>query len=228
MTIAAASGRTLAELVAENPARAVVLDRIGLDFCCHGNRSLYEACAADGLDPDEVTVALEAVADEVPSGFSGGGRGELAAYVESTHHSYLHVELESLEWLANKVRSVHSGRHPELEDVAVVVAEIVADFGPHLVVEENDVFPTIASLAPGTAGDAQLAARIADLVAEHTALGDKLARLRKLTDGYTVPNDGCASYQSLYDRLSHLESDTHVHIHLENNVLFPAALVEAV
>ncbi len=228
MTVAIESTRTLAELVAENPARAVVLDRIGLDFCCHGDRSLSEACSASGLDPEEVAAALDAVADEVPSGWTGGGRAELAAYVESTHHSYLHAELESLGWLANKVRSVHGGRHPELEDVAVVVAEIVADFGPHLAVEENDVFPIIAPLAPGTAGNAQLAARIADLVAEHTALGDKLARLRELTDGYTVPNDGCASYQSLYHRLSHLESDTHVHIHLENNVLFPAALVEAV
>lgn len=37
-----------------------------------------------------------------------------------------------------------------------------------------------------------------------------------------------ASYRSLYERLAHLEADTHIHIHLENNVLFPAALVEAV
>src|SRR6185312_11704942 len=110
MTMATAWQRTLAELVAENPARAVVLDRIGLDFCCHGNRSLSEACVSAGLDPEEVSAALDAVADEVPSGWTGGGRGELAAYVESTHHSYLHAELESLEQLAAKVHSVH-GRH---------------------------------------------------------------------------------------------------------------------
>jgi regulator of cell morphogenesis and NO signaling len=66
------------------------------------------------------------------------------------------------------------------------------------------------------------------LVDEHTALGSQLARLRELTDGYRTPADGCASYRLLYDRLAALESDTHMHIHLENNVLFPAALVEAV
>lgn len=227
MTITATSERTLAELVAENPARAVVLDRIGLDFCCHGNRSLSDACSELGLDTEEVAASLDTVA-EVPPGWAGGGRGELAAYVESTHHAYLHAELGSLEWLAGKVLSVHGERHPELDGVARLVTEIAADLRPHLAAEETEVFPRIASLAPGTAGDDLLRARIADLVAEHTAMGTKLARLRELTGGFTAPGDGCASYRSLYERLAHLESDTHLHIHLENNVLFPAALVEAI
>lgn len=225
-TTSAEPQRTLAELVAENPARAVVLDHMGLDFCCHGNRSLSDACSQAGLDPDEVSAALDTVA-QVPASWAGGGRADLATYVESTHHSYLHAELASLEWLAGKVRSVHGDRHPELQEVADLVVEIAADFRPHLAAEEREVFPTIASLPRGTAGDARLAARIDDLVAEHTALGAKLARLRDLTDGYTTPEDGCASYRSLYERLAHLESDTHIHIHLENNVLFPSALVEA-
>ncbi len=82
MTTAAPTERTLAELVAENPARAVVLDHLGLDFCCHGNRSLSDACAAAGLDPDSVRTALDDVA-EVPSSWSGGGRADLASYVEA-------------------------------------------------------------------------------------------------------------------------------------------------
>ena len=227
MTLAADAERTLAELVAENPARAVVLDRIGLDFCCHGHRSLTEACVTAGVDLDALVAALGAVAEEVPAGWPGGGRKELAAYVEATHHSYLHAELESLEGLAAKVRSVHGERHPELEEVAEIVRAIAADLRPHLAAEEREVFPAIASLAPGNAGGEALAAQIAALVAEHTALGAKLARLRELTTGYATPGDGCASYRSLYERLAHLESDTHIHIHLENNVLFPAALVEA-
>lgn len=227
MTITTAqSERTLADLVAENPARAVVLDHVGLDFCCHGNRSLSAACLDAGLDPDEVIAALDTVA-EVPASWAGGGRADLAAYVESTHHSYLHAELGSLEWLAGKVFSVHGDRHPELKEVARLVVEIAAAFRPHLAAEEDEVFPAIASLAPGTAGSDGLAARIGDLVAEHTAMGAQLARLRELTDGYTTPADGCPSYRSLYERLAHLESDTHIHIHLENNVLFPSALVEA-
>jgi regulator of cell morphogenesis and NO signaling len=218
----------LADLVAENPARATVLDRLGLDFCCHGQRPLVEACAASGLDVAEVTAALDTVADVVPTGWNGGGRASLAAYVEDVHHSYLHRELSTLRGLAAKVLSVHGGHHPELAEVHDLVNRIVTDLGPHLAAEEQHVFPAIEQLAPGTAGDGQLAARIDQLVEEHTALGAQLARLREVTGGYTAPADGCASYRSLYERLAALEADTHVHIHLENNVLFPAALVEAV
>ncbi|HET9077002.1 MAG TPA: DUF542 domain-containing protein, partial [Acidimicrobiales bacterium] len=116
--------RTLAELVADNPARAVVLDRMGLDFCCHGNRSLSDACTAAGLDPKKVAASLDEVAGEAPAAWTGGGRRGLAAYVEKTHHSYLHAELGSLELLARKVRSVHGDRHPELDRVAHLVVEI--------------------------------------------------------------------------------------------------------
>ena len=62
------------------------------------------------------------------------------------------------------------------------------------------------------------------MVIEHDRAGELLALLRAVTDGYRVPADGCASYRSLYERLAALELDTHVHIHKENHVLFPAAL----
>jgi regulator of cell morphogenesis and NO signaling len=214
--------------VAENPARATVLDRLGLDFCCHGQRSLADACEASGLDVAHVVAAFDEVADATPEGWTGGGRGSLAAYVEDVHHSYLHQELPALRKLALKVATVHGGRHPELAEVHDLVNVIAEALEPHLATEEQDVFPVIEQLAPGTAGDGRLAARIASLIEEHTELGAQLARLRAVTGDYAVPADGCASYQSLYERLAALEADTHVHIHLENNVLFPAALVEAV
>jgi len=220
--------RTLADLVAENQARAVILDQAGLDFCCHGQRTLAEACAASGLDLAQIAARLDTASGAPPAAWAGGGRASLAAYVEGTHHGYLHAELPDLVRLADTVRNVHSAHHPELVDVATLVAQMVASFEPHLAAEETDVFPAIAKLEPGTAGDGPLAGKIAKLVDEHTALGSQLARLRELTDGYRTPADGCASYRLLYDRLAALESDTHVHIHLENNVLFPAALAEAV
>lgn len=54
--------------------------------------------------------------------------------------------------------------------------------------------------------------------------GELLTTLRSLTGGYVTPEDGCASYRALYAGLAELEADTHLHIHKENNVLFPAAI----
>ena len=52
--------------------------------------------------------------------------------------------------------------------------------------------------------------------------GELLAGFRVLTGDYVVPADGCASYTALFLGLEELEADTHLHVHKENNVLFPA------
>ncbi|MGH3262814.1 MAG: DUF542 domain-containing protein, partial [Trebonia sp.] len=134
--------RTLADLVDENPARAVILDRVGLDFCCHGKRTLAEACAASGLDPAQVAAKLDNVSAAPPATWAGGGRASLAAYVEDTHHGYVHAELPDLVRLADTVRKVHSAHHHELVDVATLVSQMAASFEPHMATEETDVFPT--------------------------------------------------------------------------------------
>ena len=51
-----------------------------------------------------------------------------------------------------------------------------------------------------------------------------LAELRRATGDYEVPADACASYRMLYAGLRELEADTHLHVHKENNALFPAVV----
>jgi regulator of cell morphogenesis and NO signaling len=58
---------------------------------------------------------------------------------------------------------------------------------------------------------------------EHDHVGDILTQLRTTTNDYAVPDDACASYRSLYERLAELEHDTHLHVFEENHLLFPQA-----
>ena len=39
-----------------------------------------------------------------------------------------------------------------------------------------------------------------------------------------MPDDACASYRELYAALAAFECDTHMHVHKENNLLFPAVV----
>jgi regulator of cell morphogenesis and NO signaling len=59
---------------------------------------------------------------------------------------------------------------------------------------------------------------------EHEEVGKNLEEIRELTNNYTLPEDACASYSLLYRLLDEFEEDLHLHIHLENNILFPKAL----
>jgi regulator of cell morphogenesis and NO signaling len=59
---------------------------------------------------------------------------------------------------------------------------------------------------------------------EHEMVGKNLEEIRMLTNNYTLPADACASYSLLFRMLEEFENDLHLHIHLENNILFPKAL----
>jgi regulator of cell morphogenesis and NO signaling len=217
--------RTLGNLVADAPARAAVLDRLGVDYCCHGQRSLAEACAAAGLNSAEVSAELDAVTDAVAVDYPSEP-ALLANHIEATHHRYLHRELPELAALAVKVAAVHRERHPELVAVGRLVAELGAELEPHMLKEERVLFPAIRALVRGERefpfGAVRNPIRMMSL--EHDRAGELLAELSAATNSYRLPDDRCASYRSLYERLEWLEGDTHRHIHLENNVLFPAAI----
>lgn len=221
--------RSLGELVAERPARARVLELAGLDYCCQGRRSLRDAAAAAGLDPADVAGRLASVTDVASAEVDALEPVPLIEHIVSTHHAYLHEELPLLDALASKVRDAHGSRHPELVEVARLVSELRADLEPHLAREEQVLFPAIGRLADG--GDhsfpfGSISNPIRVMLAEHDRAGELLSQLRATADGYEVPADGCGSYRALYGRLADLEADTHRHIHLENNVLFPAVLDE--
>ena len=49
-------------------------------------------------------------------------------------------------------------------------------------------------------------------------------KINSITNGYDVPADGCNTYHVTFSLLKQFEDDLHVHVHLENNIVFPKAL----
>ncbi|MDZ7676120.1 MAG: iron-sulfur cluster repair di-iron protein [Acidimicrobiales bacterium] len=219
---------TLGALVAAKPARARVLEQFGLDYCCNGHRTVAEASTAAGLDPAAVVERLATVSDDAGSEIDDLEPVDLVDHILETHHAYLHEELPLLVQLATKVRDVHGERHPELVRVAELVSHVHADLAPHLAKEEQVLFPAIRDWADGERSFpfGTLSRPVQVMMTEHDQAGELLRALRTATRDFEVPDDGCASYRALYERLEALEADTHRHIHLENNVLFPAVTVE--
>ena len=229
MTIIGPTSR-LADLVTADPSLARELERRGLDYCCGGRRTLADACVTRGLDADAVAQELVAASGWQPvEAWTTMDALQLVDHIEASHHRYLWEELPRLTALMDKVRGVHGRRHPELQEVARCLEELRADLEPHMLKEERVLFPMIRELA--TAGSPPAFAcgsirnPISVMMAEHDRAGELLERLRQLTDEYEPPADACSSYNALYVGLAELEADTHLHIHKENNVLFP--MVEA-
>lgn len=219
----------VATLVLEQPSRARVFERFGIDYCCGGKTPLEAACAERGLDVAAVLAALEEPrADEADDvDWAAAPVAELCAHIVGHHHAYLRDELPPLRQLADKVARVHGANHPELVAVQTTFAALADELEQHMVKEERILFPACVALEEGAAGGFPFGSvenPIRVMLDDHDEVAAGLARLRELTNAYAPPRDGCNSYRALFARLQTLETDTHRHIHEENNILFPRAV----
>lgn len=221
----------LGDLVLARPETMRYFEGLGLDYCCGGHRSLGEACAAADLEPHAVLEGLAGV--EPPcsgtpdlQAWTEARLEDLIRHIVAAHHDYLRAELPRLRGLLTKVLAAHGERHPELGRVGEIFSALEGDLLPHLMKEEQILFPFIIRMEQGQLGGAcfgsvQSPIRVMEM--EHEAVGALLAELRPLTNTYTAPADGCATFRALYLGLAEMEQDLHLHITLENQILHPRA-----
>ncbi len=219
---------TVAELVIELPARARVFERLGLDYCCGGKRSLAQACAEKGLD---VAGVVAAVQDVAPSDEEADERDwkaaplpELCEHIVGEHHAFLRRELPRLSELLDKVERAHGQEHPQVLEVKAVFAGLRRELEEHMVKEEHVLFPACVALAQGDRAAPFVPSAIAVMEDEHAEAAAALERLSDLTGGYDLGRALCNTHRATLDRLRELERDLRRHIHEENNILFPRTL----
>lgn len=221
---------TLGELVAKDLRKAQVFKKYGLDFCCGGKKTVKQACAEKGIDVTKVEQELQQ-ADKLlasrPLPYNEWSLSFLADYIVNTHHSYVKKTLPELRGYASKVARVHGGRHPELLAIYQLVENINTGLTAHLHSEETILFPYIKQVEAGSEGidSSKSVHSIIDVMEqEHEEAGNDLAEIRRLSKDYQLPEDACASYSLLFRLLQEFEDDLHLHVHLENNILFPKAI----
>lgn len=226
--------RTVAEIAIEKPEAAREFEKLGIDYCCGGQRSLEEACSAAGVPLTEVTERIEKLAarqSDAPD-FSTMSLAELIAHITSKHHVFVREECPRIQELSAKVAAKHVAAHAELEQIHEVFGELSAELSVHLMKEEQILFPyvlrleeaSLAEEAPPPSVFGTVANPIHMMEREHDGAGEALRALRRLSSNYTVPEGTCTSFRTLYVALQNFETDLHQHIHLENNVLFPGCL----
>jgi regulator of cell morphogenesis and NO signaling len=180
--------------------------------------------------------ALEANDDAQPAAdqidWSGESMTRLANHIVSRHHAYLRDVLPQLGSLLDKVVSKHADKHPNL--LPREVHDDVDELLNHMM-EELVLFIIRSLEEAAQAGQpaprfhcGSVAAPIHVMEDEHRSAGEALRQMRELTFGFRPPQDACDAYRILMAGLRELERDLHLHIHKENDILFPrAAAVEA-
>jgi regulator of cell morphogenesis and NO signaling len=212
---------TLAQIAIDRPEAPGVFARYGLDFCCHGQRSLSEACTEKGIDPGTVIDDLDRTQRVEPAaeGWKDRPLDELVDFILARYHAPLRQDVAGLVELAQKVERVHAEKPTCPHGLASHLTHVKDALESHLGKEEQILFPMIRS---GRGAMALMPVKV--MMMEHEDHGESLRRTRELTADLVAPPEACTSWRALYTELRRLETELMEHIHLENNILFPRAL----
>jgi regulator of cell morphogenesis and NO signaling len=227
------AAKTVRELALEIPHATRVFEKLGIDYCCGGSKSLSDACAEAKLPVNDVLQSLEtSPRATAETNWQSESLEALVRHIVETHHVFTRNEVPRLEQLLAKVVSKHGENHPELPQMQEVFADLAQEITMHLMKEEHILFPFILEIERAVSarrpapqpmfGTVENPVRM--MMFEHDNAGNALRALRQLSANYTLPADACTSFQTLYRDLQAFEADLHQHIHLENNILFPRAI----
>ena len=227
--------RPLSQIVNEQHQTASVFEKYNLDYCCKGRRSLQQACNDNDIPLNEVAAELILIYDLKKNelDFNEIKLYQLADYIVYTHHGYIRKETAQILSYLEKVSSKHGNTYQELHKIAPLIRDLFKEIAQHMHNEETIIFPRIkqleqSSFEPIFSGDKYfeyLVLPIIDMEDELEDVGNMMREIRKLTHNYVPPANACTTFKLLYTSLHAFESDLHLHVHLENSILFPKALI---
>ncbi|MTI56686.1 MAG: iron-sulfur cluster repair di-iron protein [Geosporobacter ferrireducens] len=200
-----------------------------IDFCCGGDRALEVVIKEQNIHEEELLGRLNdayAAFDKLASesrDWRMASSAELIDFIVNKHHTFMREELPTTEKLLNKILRVHYVENGEiLSRLHKLFNNLKSEIEEHLIKEEEILFPLIKKYEKNPTDETKedIFRVMNETENEHDKAGDILKEMRKITDGYQVPELGCSSFERTYEKLKAIESDLFHHIHLENNILF--------
>lgn len=225
----------IGEIVALNYKTSSVFSSRKIDFCCNGNRTIKEGAESANANLNEILNQLDLVlntSNKTSDDFDGISLTDLIDHILNHHHTYVAKSSIEIVPFLEKISKVHGTNHPELKEIEQEFKSAVGELAMHMKKEELILFPYIKKLEMAFIEKATINKSMFDSVAspiesmkhEHSVEGDRFAKISRLSNDYSIPEDGCSTYQVTYKLLKEFEQDLHRHIHLENNILFEKAI----
>lgn len=228
------NNKTLGEIVKQDYDTAKVLYEHGLDFCCNGDRNIIIACKDKGINSDVLLKELENVLENKSKkeDIDLSDLNKIIDYILDKHHVYVRSESPFIISSLEKLIKVHDEKYHPLNSIHTLFSKIFSDMEPHMLKEEQIIFPYIKSLLEAQKSNKPrprpffntVINPINKMISDHETAGNEIKELRELTKDFSVPEDACNTYRTTFAKLKEFESDLFHHVHLENNVLFPESI----
>lgn len=224
----------IGDLVKQDYRTAGIFKEHHIDFCCGGDKSIEQACDDKKTSVDKLLAELsKAISQkkEAQINYDQMPIDLLADYIEKTHHRYVEAQIPILRQYLKKLVAVHSEGAPYLREVEQLFITSSGNLAQHMKKEELVLFPFIRKMVEAKIRGEQLPSAhfgaidnpITMMMEEHSIEGDHFKQMQSLTNDYSVPEWGCNTFMVAMKTLEEFQDDLFLHIHLENNILFPKA-----
>lgn len=225
----------VSDIALSDPTARRILEDAGVDYCCGGGKSLQDACMRANVPADVILEQLRqngkrTEADE--SCWKHAPLAELTRHIQERHHGYVRDVIPRLRGMLAKVREKHGRRHREVGEIEKLFGDVAREMQMHMQKEEQILFPYIDALERSASGQGAIEPPffqtvrnpIYAMMKEHDAAGELVHQIRTASNAYRIPEDACTTFRAAYQELEQFEKCLHLHVHLENNILFPRAV----
>lgn len=219
----------IGNVMSASPKAARVLHRLGVDPVKYGDLTLMAACERLGLSLSDLLRSLDellevpAEAPRTPKEWQEASPCELVDHIEAGHHAYTRQVFARLGPLIEEGLR-RELPYPQLRQIQIHFRDLQEDLLPHFQVEEEQIFPAFRA-GGGLPEDLKGEEKVFRIVGqEHEAVTELFRNIRILTEDYAIPEGADPVLRSILLGLRDLEDDLHVHIYLENHLLFLPAL----
>lgn len=226
--------KRIIDIVDCNYIHASVLFYFGIEFYNYSNLTLEQACAAKGLKIEAVIKKLESstICEEKVAwhGFP------IDLVIEYLKHSHFIFIKQKLPYLSKLIQSLEIGKSPFsniVKDLKLVFPLFLEDFIHHIYEEEDTLFTYLLGLNSHLKGKGNPSKLYFEMennslnqfAAEHQEHDDEMMGIRQITKQYQLDASAPLHLRVIYSELQTLEYDLKTHAKVENEILFPKALM---
>lgn len=223
---------TIGQLSAADFRKVKVFKKFGLNFSCHGQKTIDEACAEKQVDPSLVKDAINNITatEDIALNYNDWSLPLLISFIIHRHHLFVKTHLPELQNLSHQLSK--NSTDPALIKIEHLTTILEKELSAHLHKEEVILFPYITALTKyednpesiTSFGFSTINTPVNIMMTEHESADDIITEIQasilivqdRVRNSHTF-NFFCASINAFAE-------DLNTHIHLENNILFPKAI----
>jgi regulator of cell morphogenesis and NO signaling len=232
------ANRTVAQITLDQPSAAEVFERVGIAYCCEGQKTLNYACLEIGLSAEYVVHALDDAAkrETMRDARNSSKTFEyLILRILRAHHERLRQGVSPLKMLASTAVERNRAKHPELVVIEELLQRLSSELTAHLAEEERNLFPALLQLELAYLGENPVPGYpkpvrdiLMNMSRQHDAFCATLRCISAESNRRRSLEQADPSLTEFYGSLQRFSAEMHRDFHVENNVLFPqAAQMEA-